>query len=525
MASLSMPSKKAIQVMASQAFDRGQAEALLQRMSSTIPGMPRVLAAFVQEKSGTSLLRGDGAPEVAAYEFQSGGIVELLEGLLKKFSKELADVEEDESNQAHEFNLVELHLSDTIKKSTSDRDGKVVSRGKKKAASAKAKGELEETKKDKAADEALKKEIETTFAAKSATYKENQSVRKAELKAVAKAIEIMSSPEVSGSYSKHVNLAQLPATSLLQLGRSQQREAARKEAAKFLSERAGTLNSQVLASFAAQMAAKPQSFAKVIEMVESLLARLKEEAAEEADHKAWCDEQLKANKLKRNKKTAQSKQLMAEIDGLVAEIADMGATIEKLAKEQAELTKAMAEATELREKEKAENTATIADAAAGIEAVRKAIVILKEFYSSQSFLQQVPEMAEYKGMQSSKGGVIGMIEVIETDFTRLKAETEASEKEAAQEYASFMQASKKAKGQKHEAEVQLRLDKDQAEFEKGQTEKDLHAVEKELDLANKYFEYLKPNCLEVHVDWEERVARRKEEIESLKQAYAILDKK
>merc|ERR1719284_1778115 len=108
----------------------------------------------------------------------------MLEGLLKKFSKELADTEEDESNQAHEFSLVEIHLSDTIKKSTSDRDDKAVLKGKKLAASAKAKGELEETKAQKAADEKLKKSIETTFAAKTDTYKQNQKVRTDELAAI-----------------------------------------------------------------------------------------------------------------------------------------------------------------------------------------------------------------------------------------------------------------------------------------------------------------------------------------------------
>jgi len=55
---------------------------------------------------------------------------------------------------------------------------------------------------------------------------------------------------------------------------------------------------------------------------------LKEEAAAEADHKAWCDEQLKANKLKRNKKTAQANELMAEIEGLTANIDEMGASIQ-----------------------------------------------------------------------------------------------------------------------------------------------------------------------------------------------------
>merc|ERR1719401_2790670 len=87
---------RAIQTMSAQAYDRPQAEMLLQQMAKRTPGMRRVLAAFIQETS-----RSDGAPEVAAYEFQSNKIIEMLEGLLKKFQQELADVEEDESNKSH----------------------------------------------------------------------------------------------------------------------------------------------------------------------------------------------------------------------------------------------------------------------------------------------------------------------------------------------------------------------------------------------------------------------------------------
>merc|ERR1719373_1355527 len=128
----------------------------------------------------------------------------------------------------------------------------------------------------------------------------------------------------------------------------------------------------------------------------------------------------------------------------------------------------MADATEIRQKEKAENLEAIADAQAGSTAVGNALQILQEFYSSQSsFLQrskQVPEMAEYKGM--SGGGVIGMLEVIQTDFMRLEADTKAAEAQAAKEYDAFMSESETSKKKKHEEEVKLKLDKDQSEFNK-----------------------------------------------------------
>lgn len=517
---------RAIQVVSSQNYDRAQAESLLQRMSRTTAGMSRVMTAFAQERT-RSALRGDGgAPAVAAYATQSSGIVDLLEKLHKKFKAELADVEEAEAQQRHEFNLVELHLTDTVAKDSSDRDEKAVIKGKKASASAKAKGELAQTKAEKAADENLSAEIKSTFQAKTTAYEENQKVRKEELEALAKAIEIIAGGDVSGSYSKHINLAQSGrAPSLVQLSRSGHRSQVQ-EAASLLNQRAKSLHSRTLASVAQQIATNP--FAKVIGMIESMLAKLKEQAAAEKAHKEWCDEQLKANKLKRNKKTAKINMLSADIEDMTATSAQMGQTMAKLSKEQAELTKAMSEATEQREKEKADNLETIADSAAAIDAVSKALVILKDFYSSQSggsFLQQVPEMASYKGMQSSKGGVIGMLEVIESDFARLKADTESAEKMAAEEYDSFMKASQDSKKAKHDEEFQLKLDKDQVNFENGRAKKERRGVEAELAKANKYYDYLKPTCVEVKVNWEERAAKRQEEIDALKEAYGVLDRK
>merc|ERR1719409_1154885 len=116
-----------------------------------------------------------------------------------------------------------------------------------------------------------------------------------------------------------------------------------------------------------------------------------------------------------------------------------------------------------------------------------------------------------------------MLEVIESDFSRLEADTKAAESSAANEYASFMADSKASKKTKHDREFKLSLEKDQAEFDHGRVNDDLGLSEEALAKANDYFQTLKPSCLEVHVSYEERTARRKEEIEALKEAYKILD--
>ena len=52
---------------------------------------------------------------------------------------------------------------------------------------------------------------------------------------------------------------------------------------------------------------------------------------------------------------------------------------------------------------------------------------------------------------------------------------------------------------------------------------DLDATQKELDAALTYYEKLKPSCVDAGVSYEDRVARRKEEIISLQDALKILN--
>merc|ERR1740121_3242780 len=132
-------------------------------------------------------------------------------------------------------------------------------------------------------------------------------------------------------------------------------------------------------------------------MIKDLIVRLMEEANEEAEHKGWCDTELATNEQTRKEKTNAVETLHAEIDQLEASIA-------KLNEDIADLSAAVAEATAL--------------------------------------LQQQPVAPDifespYKGMQAENGGVVGMLEVIESDFARLEADTKAAEATAQKEYDEF----------------------------------------------------------------------------------------
>merc|ERR1719240_10564 len=149
-------------------------------------------------------------------------------------------------------------------------------------------------------------------------------------------------------------------------------------------------------------------------MIKDLITTLMEEAAAESEHPGWCDQELSTNEQTRKEKTAGVEALHAQIDELEASIA-------KLTEDMASLTQAIADL----------------DAA-----VAKALAVLKDFYAkaatATSFVQgrEDPTIfeSEYKGMQNSKGGVVGMLEVIESDFARLEADTKSAEASAQKEY-------------------------------------------------------------------------------------------
>ena len=92
-----------------------------------------------------------------------------------------------------------------------------------------------------------------------------------------------------------------------------------------------------------------------------------------------------------------------------------------------DIDRAVAEATEIRTNEKAENEQTIKDSQEAQTAVAQATTVLKEFYEkageATSLIQQQPESPEifdapYQGMGGESGGVVGMLEVIQSDFAR-----------------------------------------------------------------------------------------------------------
>jgi len=528
--------QRAIEVLKKQAHDRPQAEALLQLKALKSHGIldddsKRMIDSFLsssESEDDTAI----AAPETEGYEFQSDGVIEMLEKLQDKFEAELRKLEKEEILSQQSYEVLIQDLNAEVGWAQKDRDECAATKAKRLQMKAAAFGDKEETTEMKEADEKYVADLKATCAQKASDFEARQELRSQEIKAIENAIDIISSEAVSGNAEKHLpTLLQIRSSSATLVNADKVDSVATVRAkdrtARYLHAQAEVLDSKLLSVAAIRASADP--FGKVKSMIKDLIAKLIEESNEEAEHKGWCDKELATNQRTRKEKTDATESLAAEKDLLDASIVKISDDMTEIAKAIKQIDAAMAEASSLRLKEKAENEATIKDAKAGSAAVEQAIAVLKEFYEKAgeaTVLLQTsePELFDkpYKGMQGENGGIIGMLEVIMSDFARLEAETNSAEASSQQEYTTFIEDSKSNKAEMKKETEQKTFKKQDETQALTLKEGDLDGTQKELDAALDYYDKLKPTCVDAGVSYEDRVARRKDEIESLRQALKIM---
>merc|ERR1719473_2273111 len=99
--------QRAIAVLKKQAYDRKQASfaqvSALKDLTLIPPEAKKAIDAFLQEDpEGLAV----SAPEANAYEFQSSGVIEMLEKLLDKFIDERTTLEKEEMNSKHAYDML-----------------------------------------------------------------------------------------------------------------------------------------------------------------------------------------------------------------------------------------------------------------------------------------------------------------------------------------------------------------------------------------------------------------------------------
>merc|ERR1719182_621969 len=394
-------------------------------------GSKRKLKSFLQaaakakEDEDDDLSLDQPQAKQVAYESSSGGIVKTIEEMQGKAEDTLSDLRKKEMGDAQEFAMLEQGLQDEIKHGEEKLSTATKSKAANEQAKEDASGKLVETKKSKAADEEYAGTLKTECEAKAAEWEARQKSATEEMGAIEKAKDIL----VSG-VKAFVQMKTRTRTKRWNPDDDDEDDktaATRDKVVAILKKLSTTQKSFAFAQLASMASSDP--FVKIRGLIEDMIAKLLKEAQEEATQKAFCYEEMGKSKKSQAEKTATLDKLQTRIDGASATIAELTEAVKTLESEIAEIDSAQAEATKIRTTESADNKKAIADFSQSADAVVKAMGVLKSFYEGTALVQTSSKTGRpsFGGAKSDTGSsIISVLEVAESDFTRLLAETETT---------------------------------------------------------------------------------------------------
>merc|ERR1711957_148827 len=156
-----------------------------------------------------------------------------------------------------------------------------------------------------------------------------------------------------------------------------------------------------------------------------------------------------------------------------------------------------------------------ADMEQGVNGVKLALKVLREYYSGDD--------KAHASNDGAGSGIIGLLEVCESDFSKDLAEIVSTEETALSAYdketkENEVDKATKEQDVKYKNQESVSLDKAVAE-----AESDRSGVQEELDAVMEYFAKIKERCVAKAETYEEKTARREAELDGLKQALDILE--
>lgn len=270
---------------------------------------------------------------------------------------------------------------------------------------------------------------------------------------------------------------------------------------------------------------------KVKGLINDMIAKLEKEAEEDAAEKAYCDEEMAKTEAKKAELEGDIEKLSTKIEqdaakstGLKDDVKELQAQLAAMAKDQAEMDK-------IRQEQNKDYTQAKEDLELGLGGVQKALEKLRAYYGGAAFVQssdmgfmQQPAMPEKHTKSTGAGqGIIGILEVCESDFSKNLAKEEQTESDAQSEYDTQTQENKitkttKEQDIKYKTQEFKSLDKSISELTG-----DKDTASTELAAVDEYYAKVKDRCVAKPETYEERTARRTAEIEGLKQALSILE--
>jgi len=249
-------------------------------------------------------------------------------------------------------------------------------------------------------------------------------------------------------------------------------------------------------------------------LISDMIERLEAAAGADATQKAFCDKETSESEVKKAEYDVGIDKITTKIDQATARSQQLKEQVGALSKELTNLAASRAEMTKMRQEDHAAFVSNKADLEEGIEGVKLALKVLREYYAKKD---KAHEAAEGAGTS-----IVGLLEVCESDFTKGLTNAVSTEEEAARSYEQEEKDNDIEKVTK-EKDVEYKT-KEIAKLDKVISEAitDRATVQTELDAVTEYLKKLEGQCVAKPETYAARKAHRDAEIAGLKEALKIL---
>jgi len=483
------------------------------------------LTALVQD-SNSEDEDDSGAPAAAVYEGHSSGIIDTLESLLEKAKGSLAKARATETSNANNFAMLKQSLDNEIKEGNADLAKTKKSLAKTKETKATAEGDLSVATKGLDEDTETLKTLHSDCLSKSQDFEAETKSRGEELKALATAKKVIAEA-TSGADSLTYGLDQI---SFLQSSNIRSEtdnslhstaDLANFEAVRLVRDLARKTHDPALTQLAQRMAmairrakAGADPFAKVKELIKNMIETLLSDAQADASHKAYCDKELGNSAEKKAEKTATVEKLSTQIDSMSSKSSQLKEQVAKLQKELADLMRSQSEMDKIRAEEKATFRANKKEMEEGITGIKTALKVLRDYYAKD---------ADHASADGAGEGIVSMLEVVESDFTKGLSEMTVTEQQSQSEYDKESRENEISKTTKEQSVKYKTKEFKGLDSSVAEAKSDRSTTQEELDSINQYLGKLDDICIAKAEPFSERKRRREEEIAGLKEALSILN--
>mmetsp|Transcript_90149 Transcript_90149/g.165479 ORF Transcript_90149/g.165479 Transcript_90149/m.165479 type:complete len:699 (+) Transcript_90149:68-2164(+) len=490
------------------------------------------LLALVQSQEDES--DGDedesSAPAAAAYKSHSSSIVDMILDLKEKAEDELSKARKAEMSAKQSYKLLKQSLTNEIAVANKEMAEEKATKASALEDKASFEGELTVTVKDVAAAKTSLEELKSDCAAKAADHEISVAETAEELKVIAEATKILQE-STSGALVQSYSLLQVRSQSKMHsrvaLVSTQVVNMVKKLAHQQHSAALMQLASRISAVLRYGSRNGEDPFAKVKTLISDLIEKLQKEAGEEAEEKAFCDAEMKKTSQKKEELEDEVEDLSVDIDKATSRSAALKEDVKELQAELRKLLSSGAEMAKIRAAEHADYEKAKSELTQGLEGVRQALSVLRDYYGGgAALLQSDAQFSAFMNQPKASGaagGIIDLLEVCESDFAKSLAEKETEEADAASAFEKETQDMKVAQASK-EDDVKYKtseftsLDKKLTELSS-----DKDSTETEFAAVNEYDAKIKERCVSKPEPYAERKARREAEISGLKEALTILE--